>query len=218
MNGAPNAWATRPDAKHCDARSDIYSLGQVLTDLYCGTSFGPPDLTGVPFPIHQIITRATRRDPNARYQTIASMLSDFRLTLELLLGEVASDSLEALLEKLKNNVDYQTSLIEFIKVMSNYANDGDVVHDSLMKLPPGTFGHIEVASAQLAEQLSLTFENFVTSQSWGFSNTDSIGYACRNLFNESHHLSREITLRHCSSLSRGWAQSMGGHGHLWEDA
>ncbi|SEG13001.1 Serine/threonine protein kinase [Bryocella elongata] len=173
------------DAKRADARSDIYSLGRILYDLFYGIDLGPIDLDAVPYPIAAVIKKASHRDPANRYQTVSELLLDFSATMGLLLGDLEPDSIEDLLEKLKSPLEFSSNLDKLAMALKKQADNGDVVHSALMTIPDGVFSALEKSQPDLARHLVGTFFNYVTSQSWGFSYTDTIASVCGRLFYES---------------------------------
>jgi len=66
--------------------------------------------------------------------------------------------------------------------LSKYTDEGDIVHDTLMKLPEHACSLLAAHSIQLMRRLVRTFSQFVTSQGWGFSYTDDIAAVCSSLF------------------------------------
>lgn len=187
--GMGTIWYCAPeqlqDAKRADARSDIYSLGRMLADLYCGLTYGAHDLSRVPFAIASVIRRATLIDPDDRYQSAQAMLSDFTAAMQVLLGQVEADSIEAVLEALKDPSQTANAVDKLTRQLAQHAEDGDIVHDALMKIPKGVFRDIEDRSVELARQLAITFQRYVTGQSWSFGYTDLLGSACSRMFSES---------------------------------
>lgn len=187
--GMGTVWYCAPeqltDAKRADARSDVYSLGRMLADLYCGLTFGAHDLSRVPFAVGSIIRKAILADPNARYQSAQAMLSDFTAAMQIVLGQVEGDSIEAVLENLKDPTQTESATDALTRQLAQHAEDGDIVHDALMKIPKGVFRGIEDRSVELARQLASTFQRYVTEQSWSFGYTDVLGSACWRMFSES---------------------------------
>jgi serine/threonine protein kinase len=81
-----------------DHRTDIFSLGAILTFMLTGSAPGdlPAASGSVPRPLRAICEKATAADPNARYQSAREMTADITHYLN---GEPVSAYSEGLLER-----------------------------------------------------------------------------------------------------------------------
>jgi eukaryotic-like serine/threonine-protein kinase len=68
------------DGKNADERSDVFALGKLLYEILTGDIPYPSmDFARVPRKFVYIIRKATSDDPDRRYQSVSTMLDDFRL-------------------------------------------------------------------------------------------------------------------------------------------
>jgi serine/threonine protein kinase len=81
-----------------DHRTDIFSLGAILTFMLTGSAPGelPPASGSVPRPLRAVCEKAMAADPNARYQSAREMTADITHYLN---GEPVSAYPEGLLER-----------------------------------------------------------------------------------------------------------------------
>ena len=67
----------------CDARSDIYSMGAIIFDLFIGKPRVPLAHLKAPGEIGKVASRCTETNPSKRYQTIAALREDFLAAADL---------------------------------------------------------------------------------------------------------------------------------------
>ena len=145
------------DFKRADHRSDIFSLGRMLYELYTGElTSAIQDLSSVPALIAPIVERATATNPDNRYPTVDKMLGEFDGAMEVMLGVVESGSLSDLVEKLRAAPSWSDEEItRLIKALEDAQTEDDVIHEGLMKIPPALFARVAARSRSLARGLIL---------------------------------------------------------------
>ena len=174
------------DFKSADKRSDVFSLGRMLYELYAGElTSAVQDLAVVPALMAPIIERATKSTPDSRYQSVEEMLDDFDSAMSVILGVVEADSLDDQIEKLRSaNSWTEEDLTRLTAALEEIRGDNELVHAALMEVPPELFAKLAERSRALARTLIRGFGLHAESQGWPFSYTDSIANAARRLFDE----------------------------------
>ena len=98
-----------------------------------------------------------------------------------------NDSRSAVRTLLKAGTIFEESPIapdKLTRQLALHAEDGDIAHDARMKITKGMFRGIEDRSVEVARQLAITFQRFVTGQpSFGYAGVP--GSACSRMFSES---------------------------------
>ena len=174
------------DFKSADPRSDIFSLGRMLYELYAGElTSAVQDLASVPASIAPIIERATLNNPDNRYQSVEKMLEDFDGAMSVILGIVEADSLDDLLEKLRSAHSWTDEDVTRLTVaLEEIRGEDELVHGALMKVPTELFVKLAERSRALARTLIKGFARHAESQGWPFSYTDSIADVAKKIFDE----------------------------------
>ena len=176
------------DFKNADQRSDVFSLGRMLYELYTGElTSAVQDLAAVPASIAPIIERATQRPSlRDRYQTVEKMLEDFDSAMGVILGIVEADSLDNLIEELRGSNSWSDDEVNQLTVLlEEIRTEDELAHAALMKIPAALFVHINNSiprtGSNLSPRRSLAMRNHRLGH---FSYTDSIADVSRSLFDQ----------------------------------
>lgn len=171
------------DSKRTDHRSDIFSLGILLRELYTGEPFPSTETAPVPAAISVIIERCTHSDPSRRYQSVAELRSAFET---LGTGVKRASAEQELSELTKRVADQGTStdadIEQLVSLIAECEDNSDLMHNLAVTIPAATFRSLYQMSPETAKLLIKRFSESCSSTSFDFDYTDKIGSACRRLF------------------------------------
>lgn len=176
--GMGTAWYVAPEqwdnAKERDDKADIYSLGRLLYEMLTLTKPGLLDLQAVPNHYRYLVTHATQDDPQARYDSVASMLSDLTLVTQ---GQapfmVPTSQLDQLAETILNAdppSDHDAN--QMIRLFFENADDATFIR-RLALIPPKVASALAHADPAAFRRLLSLFDPAVGG-SLGFSFTDKV--------------------------------------------
>lgn len=180
---APEQWE---NAKTCDHRADIFSLGRILYVL-AGGSHREADLERIPPILAALVRKATASEPERRYQSVAELRLSFNAALDLVLNVAPEGTIESLIDRMAANPESPASFLGALcAALVGHESDGDLMHQVVMKMSGDTLELYEREAPDQLERIIATFEDFTSTQSWAFSYTDQIGSHCVRLFIRGH--------------------------------
>lgn len=171
------------DAKNADERSDIYSLGRMLYELYTGplTSLDQ-DLSRLPVGISIIVDRCTKREPQERFQTAGELLNSFQAIFDRNKIGDEKGKLRTLTGELIAGDSYDEGTIEDLNALiCSLEGDEDEIQELCMKLPKNVFADLYGLFPQTVHTMINIFIEMITSQGWPFNYTDEIARACKKI-------------------------------------
>jgi serine/threonine protein kinase len=171
------------DGKHVDHRSDIYSLGRMLYELYTERlNSAIQDLARLPPNIAPIVERCTQYHPNDRFQSIAELKDGWRAANEITSPNSGVGEAKRLVTELAATPTLQAKAKRLLQLLMENDDNRDLLRDALMQIPPVSVALMLDVDRDLLRTLVRQFVDHVTSQNWGASYLDKLGVRCGNLY------------------------------------
>lgn len=169
------------DCKHVDFRTDIYSLGILLRELYTGYPF-PFSQAQLPASVAVIVERCTEADPNRRYQTVDDLRRMFTALTSGVRRVDADERLKQLADTMRNQGGGTPDQVnETVKLIMQCQEDLGTLHYLVVRLPQDTFARVSAENPEVARLLISKFEESCHGGDLSFAYTDVIGSTCARL-------------------------------------
>jgi serine/threonine protein kinase len=186
--GMGTIWYMAPEqfsnAKAADERSDIYSLGRILYELYTGPLVSHfQDISKLPRDIAFIVDRCTQHAPERRFQSVSELKTAWGSLRDASLKEQEKAELLFLRSDLASEQSVNAEKASRLAhLLAKYMDDSDLIHNTVMQLHPTAVAEMYRFEPDIVRQVIFTFVDYAKSQGWGFSYTDTIADVCENLY------------------------------------
>jgi len=191
------------DAKHVDLRTDIFSLGRMLYELYTEKlNTAVQQLDRVPAAVAPIISKCTKTQPDERYASIAEMKEEWRAVLRAEESPDNAAETTRLVAEIIATPSNASKVVSLLSLISTDNHDSDLLADVLLRIPYGAVAVAYQAEPTLVVGSIERFTDYLLSQGWGVSYVDKVGVRCANLFSALPDPSLRIRLLLCT-LSLG---------------
>jgi eukaryotic-like serine/threonine-protein kinase len=173
------------DAKRADDRSDIFSIGMMIYELYTGTLSSATDMSLLPSGVSFVVQRCTKRDPARRFQSIVDLKKAWESLSDEADREGENEELQRLGAELSagGTVDDQKTG-RLLEMLTRSSVDSDLLHETLMALGPGVVEIMWLQDADATRAIIHRFVEIAVGQGWGFDYTDRIANQCAMIFKE----------------------------------
>jgi serine/threonine protein kinase len=171
------------DAKSADERSDVYSLGRMLYELYTGPlTSSVQDTSTLPPGIALIVERCTQHDPDRRFARVSDLRAVWRDLHDETGRKSELEELLALRTKLATASSISNSdVTRYSELLLKHLGERDLMHETVMQMSEQTAEALYGINAELLRRLVSVFVEFTCSQGWPFGYTDKLGRKCKEL-------------------------------------
>lgn len=173
------------DAKHADERSDIFSLGRMLYEMYTGLlTPASHDLLQLPTGVAFIVEKCTQPNPDKRFRKITELKNAWKNLFSIGMYEIENDDIQLLKSKLSELPPYDNNNIaRLMEIALNNRDDLEYLHEILMSINPNALKSMFDINGSQTKAIITEFLNFIQSKGWPFEYTDELCSYCKTLYN-----------------------------------
>lgn len=187
-------------AKQADFRSDIFSLGRMLYEMYTEPLSSPfHDATKINHPgLRFLIDKCLQQDPGNRFQTVSELRAAWDSVNDRTVAFVETNELMTLPKTIAiKGVISKEDLVKIAPLLAKHQHEASLIHEFIMTSPPQLISELILIYPDLMRQVMQIYVNNCMEQGWNFSYTDDIG----NVSFTIHALSTDLRIRalmiHC---------------------
>ncbi|WP_242309027.1 serine/threonine-protein kinase [Bacillus cereus group sp. BfR-BA-01524] len=175
--------------KYVDQRTDIYSFGKMLYEAFTGEKPYVLDLNTVPPAVQAVIRKCTRENRDERYNSVEELRMHFNIAMDLLIEGSEGNNLLQVISDI-NKFSDQDFLLDETKIVDRLADalskveDEEKLHETMMQINGIVYKYLHIQYPDLVGRLVSEFIEYIGSQGWPFTYTDTLGTKYSVLFQQ----------------------------------
>jgi eukaryotic-like serine/threonine-protein kinase len=168
------------DAKRASPKSDVFSLGQILFEIYTGkVPVALHGLDNLPPGIALIVEKCTQPRPDSRFENCGLLRNAFTLIASGQTQADAADKLKTLAGAIvAAQHATEEQIHELVQFIQQCQADATLLHDIAVQVPEDAIAKLFALDSGTGLLFFQRFAEISRGQGWSFTYTDKIGSAC----------------------------------------
>lgn len=169
------------DFKSADNRSDIFSLGAILYELYTGRKVGP-DMTSCPDTIRAVVEKCVAHNPDRRYQSVTSLQAAFDAAISHNIDSNAQVRFQQLIaQSTESGLDVGEQE-EIGAILATRASEPQFIFRQFERMNLNLLTTILKTNIYQGQRLTRSYSDYVSSTLLNWADTDPVGTRCEEIY------------------------------------
>jgi len=167
--------------KKTDHRTDIYSFGKMLYETFANERPDILEIGKLPPEIRYIVRKCTNESPAERFSSVEELRTKFNNAMELLL-EGVDDDLQSIIKSIDESETHVTKYYPQLAEALSKTEDEEELHEAVIMIKGEVYGGLFNNYPDLVRDTVRNFTEYIDSQYWPFSYTDTLGDKYKDIF------------------------------------
>lgn len=173
--------------KRVDHRTDIYSFGKMLYEVFTGKKPAVLNIEEVPPAIQYVIRKCTKEHLTERFNSVIEIKRHFNTAMDLLIQGDNETNVLSIINDLNNydDLDYildTNSNIDKLADSLSRIEDNEELHDLVMKINSTVLSHLNAKYPDVSKSIVKSFIDYTSRTGWPFSYIDTLAIKYQEIF------------------------------------